>query len=170
MESDLLNQQRAVNLEGINKLMKAEEKIQKQIITIENQSKTIKNCDEKIMRMEEKFKSETEIQNEIIKTLKKEQTELVSSNFKRGELLGKLERENDECKCKVVELTEKIRCLELKWTAECDKIDTDYKVKSLMLELNECRIEIGELEMHKCRLRTELTNQKQLCERLRNYK
>lgn len=170
LEADLLNHQRGINIEGITKLMEADEKIQKQIILIKNDSKTIKNLDEKIFKMEEKFKTESDIQNKMIKELKNEQEKLVSSNFKRGELLGKLERENDQCKCKVEELTEKIKLLEQKWKDECDKIDTDCKVKSLMQELSECHAEIGELEMHKSRLRAELTNQKQLCERLRDYK
>jgi len=73
IEADLLNQQRGINMQGINKLMKSEEKIQQQIIKIKNDSKTIKNFDEKILKMDEKFKTESEIQNKIIKTLKKEQ-------------------------------------------------------------------------------------------------
>ena len=67
LEADLLNHQRGINIEGITKLMEADEKIQKQIILIKNDSKTIKNLDEKIFKMEEKFKTESDIQNKMIK-------------------------------------------------------------------------------------------------------
>ena len=170
IESDLLEQQRNLNMQKSSDLMRKDEQVRDLKDRIKIIEKNNQVFQDNIKQTEVDCKNQIARKNKIIKELENEQKRLVDSNFKRGELLNKLEQENKDFKIKIEELLENVRLLERKWKDECDKIDVNYKVRSLMSQLEECKLEITEIEMHKSRLRSELNNQKQLNDRLRNYK
>jgi len=110
--------------------------------------------------------SELKLQNENFKL---EIKNLVETNFKRANTIDQLNSENKSKNDEILKLKDEILKLTDRWKKESDKVDSNYRIKSLMEEIEGYKDDIFRLDMHRGQLKNQLSSEKMLNERLRSY-
>jgi len=166
IETELLQQQQDQNMINQQSLKENTETLSRQEKEIQTKSTMIIKQEQMIqaLRLEHKTKEIT------LADLKRELSAMVSSNMKRGEMLAKLQYEKAGVENELEKARKDINDLKLKWKNELEKIDVNYKIRALQDMLEEARGSVSELEMHKSKLKNELSAEKLLNSRLRQYK
>lgn len=166
IETDLLTQQRDINHSNQTKLLTQSQQIQE----LKSAQSHAALKQKELASTVDGLKSQKSVLENEVSALKKEQNKLVNLNMRRGELLAKLERENASHLEAADEAKREIKRLKRKWQDECDKIDVNYRVTCLLEEIDNYKLTLDELETHKCKLKNDLVAEKQLNQRLRQYK
>lgn len=166
IETDLLTQQRDQNLANQQRLKSSEEEINKAKSQLGERNSRIS----RLQKENEALHDQNKSKDQTIQELKQDQSRLVAANMKRGEILAKLQSEKSELEAALEQAKQDIKKLKLQWKNELEKIDVNYKIRCLLEEIDSYKDTVTELEMHKSRLKNELSSEKLLNTRLRQYK
>ena len=94
---------------------------------------------------------------------------LINTSFSRAQKIEELEHLIEKRDSAVKNLKIEVQELKDKWELEKEKVDRDYKIKMLQQALNDFKGQFEALNLHKNRLKKELSNEKILNQKLRNY-
>ena len=94
---------------------------------------------------------------------------LINTSFSRAQKIEELEHVIEKRDSAVKNLKIEVQELKDRWELEREKVDRDYKIKMLQQALNDFKGQFEALNLHKNRLKKELSNEKILNQKLRNY-
>lgn len=104
-----------------------------------------------------------------ISTKDSEIKNLIKTNFDRAETIEKLNSKVNAGVATIEKLTNEIKFLKNKWEEDLDKVDANCRIRALLEEIKGYKSLIDGMKLSKNKLKNELSNEKLLNQRLRNY-